>query len=66
MYTKIKDEEALEMYDDMLNEQGLVIIGSLSLYPSDILKELDEIAYNVGFSEFVDYLHQDGYKVEGF
>lgn len=66
MYTNITDEQALEMYDEMLNEQGVIKIGNLTFYPSEILKQLDTIAYNVGFSEFVDYLYQDGYKVEGF
>ena len=39
-------------------------IGHSTFSPSEILKELDPIAYRVGFSDFVDFSTQDGNIME--
>lgn len=54
-----------ERYDDMLDECGTVEVGSLTFDASRVLKELDPIAYNCGFSDWLDsaglYEHGDDY-----
>lgn len=56
----LTEEEAYILYDEALNVQGKVRIGNLSFLPSDILSELDPIAYRIGFLEFVDIMLEDG------
>lgn len=46
--------EVYERYNDMLNESGPVMIGSVELLPSDILEQMDPIAYDEGFSDYAD------------
>ena len=43
-----------DSYDEFLNEDGEVKIGGISFDRAYILKELDEIAYEQGLSEYVD------------
>jgi len=45
---RLTEERAYKMYDEMLDEQGTIKIGSLKFYPSFILQKCDPIAYNVG------------------
>jgi hypothetical protein len=47
-------EEAYERFDDMLDEAGPVVIAGIEFYPSAILKEMDPIAYDVKFSDYMD------------
>jgi hypothetical protein len=47
-------EEALELYEQMLDESGPVIVGGIEFSPSAILKEMDPIAYGVGFNDFMN------------
>jgi len=47
-------EEALEMYNQMLDESGPVVIAGLEFYPSAILKEMDPIAYDTNFNDYMD------------
>lgn len=58
---KITENEALEMYDEMLDE----IHGDfMDTYPaSRVFAEVDPIAYRVGFSDYQDSLEQDGYEI---
>ena len=51
----ITDDELHERYDDMLDEvyPDLTIAG-MEFSTSNALKELDPIAYRVGFSDWVD------------
>jgi 5-methylcytosine-specific restriction endonuclease McrA len=52
----LSDEQLHERYDDMLDEvSGEVHIGSLTYQASRVLKEVDPIAYRVGFSEWLDF-----------
>lgn len=53
-YIKIDEEEARAIYNDALDEQGEIKIGSLSYQPSEVLKAVDHIAYRAGFSDFCD------------
>lgn len=55
------DEQRLaELYDDMLDETNPeVVIGGLTYLPSQVLKEVDPIAYRVGMTEYEDYLSEE-------
>jgi hypothetical protein len=55
------DEQRLaELFDDMLDETNPeVVIGGLTYLPSQVLKEVDPIAYRVGMSEYEDYLNEE-------
>ncbi len=47
--------EAIEAYDDMLNEtHEWPSVAGISFAPSDILRELDPIAYRCGFADWSD------------
>jgi len=47
-------EEAYELYEHMLDEAGPVVVGGIEFSPSAILKEMDPIAYDVGFNDYMD------------
>lgn len=53
-YTYIDESDAEQQYDDMLDELYPVEIGDMSFCASRVLKELDPIAYNCGFSDWLD------------
>jgi hypothetical protein len=46
--------EAYERFDDMLDESGPVVIAGIEFSPSIILKEMDPIAYDTGFNDYMD------------
>ena len=52
-------EEAYERFDDMLDESGPVVIAGLEFSPSAILKEMDQIAYDTGFNDYMDSMDID-------
>jgi len=58
MKTKITESEAEELYEDMLNELSPIKIGNLKYETSRVLREIDPIAYRVGFSEYLDVLNE--------
>jgi len=63
----LSEYEAFQLYDQMLNEvYPELSIGHSTFLPSTVLKELDPIAYRVGFSEYADSLAEDGEFVEGW
>lgn len=62
---RITEEQAREQYDYLLDDDGAIHIGSLRYYPSYILKQVDPIAYDVGFNDYTDSLATDGTLVEG-
>jgi len=65
--TMLTEDEAYEMYDEMLDQCYEPYNMSGMIYmPSDILKECDPIAYRVGFSDYADSLAEDGTPVEGW
>lgn len=47
-------QEAYELYEQMLDEAGPVVVGGIEFSPSAILKEMDPIAYDVGFNDYMD------------
>ena len=47
-------EEAYERFDDMLDESGPVVIAGIEFSPSAILKEMDPIAYDTNFNDYMD------------
>lgn len=49
------EQQAYEAYDEYLDEQPDVIIGSLSYPPSRVLKAIDPVAYRCGFNDFMDW-----------
>jgi hypothetical protein len=54
-YKIVPEREALEMYDDMLDECfGDVKIGGYSYQHSKAFKDVDEIAYRCGFNAWCD------------
>jgi hypothetical protein len=56
-YTTLEIEE---QFDEMLDESNeLIKIGTLTYLPSQVLKNVDPIAYRIGLSEFEDYLEED-------
>jgi len=46
--------EAYECFDYMLDADGLVVIAGIEFSPSIILKEMDPIAYDTGFNDYMD------------
>lgn len=59
--TKIAFGDAQDSYDEVLDSYGEVKIGYLTFMPSTIVKELDPIAYRVGFD---DYCDSQGWELE--
>jgi hypothetical protein len=45
-----------DFYNDLLNEQGPIFIGTLEFMPSDIVKALDPVAYDQGLLDFEDMM----------
>jgi len=62
----ISEDELEESFDDALDQQGEIKIGSLTFYPSQVLRKCDPIAYNIGLDEYADIIAQDGTFVEGY
>ena len=55
------EAEALEQYDQMLDDcYPMVKVCGYEYDPSRALKELDPIAYRVGFSDYCSSLEDDG------
>ena len=50
----MRNEMINEMVDEMLDEQGPVQIGNLTFYPSDIVKQMDPIAYRQIVLDVID------------
>jgi hypothetical protein len=51
----IEESEGLALYDEMLDElHSPIIIGGIEFDPSRVLKELDPIAYQCGFNDWLD------------
>jgi hypothetical protein len=62
----ITEDQAIEMYDNMIDDDGPVTVAGIEFVPSRALKLLDPIAYRTGFSDFADMLVDDGYEIEGY
>ena len=48
-----------EMYEEALNEQGPIRIGTLEYDPAFVLKEVDPIAYREGLLDYANSLAED-------
>ena len=57
-------EEAYSLYEGMLDENGPIEIAGIEFFPSQILKEMDLIAYNTGFNDYMDALGVDTDELE--
>ena len=55
----IYDDYACELYDDYLDEQGEINICGLTYSPSEVLKEVDPIAYRCGYNDFCDSFYDE-------
>ena len=49
-------DDYVEQYEEMLNEQGDICIGYLRYSPSHVLKEVDPVAYDCGLNDYIDSL----------
>ena len=52
-------QNIVEQFEEMLNEQGTVMIAGVEFDRADILKELDPIAYDEGLNNFADSMGYD-------
>ena len=48
------EHTSTEDYDDALDIDGTVTVAGYEYYPSNILQEVDPVAYNCGFSDYAD------------
>lgn len=46
--------ELQDVYNETLDAQGEVSIGSLTFAPSEILKQMNPLAYRVGLHDFAE------------
>ena len=53
------ESDIRDMFNDSLDEQGEIKIGSLSYSPSWVLEQVDSTAYRIGLSEYEDMLLED-------
>jgi TPP-dependent 2-oxoacid decarboxylase len=52
-------QDIVEQFEEMLNEQGPVVIAGIEFDRADILKELDPIAYDEELANFADAMGVD-------
>lgn len=62
---RLTEDEALELFDEYLDENKAVTIFGMTYEISQVLKECDPTAYRVTFSDWVDSMSDD-YEVEGY
>lgn len=61
----LTDRELEELYDSMLdNCYETIDICGLSYTPSMALKAVDKVAYNVGLTDYISSLLEDGQYIE--
>ena len=65
-YEVITEDEATDRFEEMLDEDEWCKVGGMEFAPSRVLKRLDPIAYNCGFSDYTDSLTYDKILVEGY
>lgn len=49
----ISEDDLEEQYDEFLDEFGSIKIGVIQLWPSEVLKKMDPIAYREGLLDFM-------------
>ena len=52
-------DEILDMVDDILDQEGDVVIGGITFSRSHILKEMDPVAYGCMVSDMVSSMIED-------
>ena len=57
---ELDHDDMAERFRDYLDSDGPVDIVGLSLYPSQILEEVDPVAFRCGVTDYVDMLVCDG------
>ena len=63
----ISEDEAYQRYNDMLDDcYPLAEVCGFQYEASRVLKEVDPIAYRVGFSDYISSLEEDNIQVEGY
>jgi hypothetical protein len=66
MMELVTESQARDMFDDMLNDiYDVTVIGDIKFYPSQILREMDPIAYQCVFNDYVDSLVDEEIFVRG-
>jgi len=53
------ESDIRDLFNEALDEQGEIKIGSLSYSPSWVLEQVDSTAYRIGLSEYEDMLLED-------
>lgn len=48
------EHEVEEMYREYLDDTGAITILGMDYYPSDVLRDVDPIAYRCGLSDYLD------------
>jgi hypothetical protein len=56
---RITEEQAIEQFEELLNEGGDVVCGSMAFEPARVLRELDPVAYHQDFQNFCDAMGYD-------
>lgn len=61
----LTDRELESLYDQMLDDcyVGINVCG-YDYLPSEVLKAVDKVAYDVGLSEYISSLLEDGQCIE--
>jgi hypothetical protein len=55
----ITDQQLIDMYDGYLDDMGVIIIGSFEYYPSNVLSQVDPIAYRCGIADYYDSIRDE-------
>jgi len=50
----MRNYDIIEMVDEMIDDEGDVIIGNLTFSRSEIVKRLDPVAYRIMVNEIID------------
>lgn len=54
----ISEDDLAEQYDEYLDEFGSIKIGYIQLWPSEVLKKMDPIAYNEGLRDYMSGMEE--------
>ena len=49
-------DDFIDEYEEYLNEQGDIVIGTLRYSPAYVLKQVDSTAYRCGLNDYIDSL----------
>ena len=52
-YEDFDEDDYIVGFEEMLDEEGDILVSGITFYPSDILKNCDPIAYDCSFSDYV-------------